>query len=49
VLGPRVAHAIRTTTGDAVLRLPPGIPADALWLVADVRGARALIAPEGRR
>ncbi|MCC6829970.1 MAG: hypothetical protein IT200_01365 [Thermoleophilia bacterium] len=49
VLGPRVARAVRTTAGDAVLRLPPGIPASALWLVADVRGGRALIAPEGPR
>lgn len=48
-LGPRVALPVRTTAGAAVIRLPRGIPAGALWLVADVRGGRALIDPEGRR
>ncbi|MFN8120921.1 MAG: hypothetical protein U0237_00685 [Thermoleophilia bacterium] len=49
VLGPRVARAVRTTVAGAQIRLPAAIPASALWLVADVGGGRALIAPEGRR
>jgi len=48
VLGARVARPVRAPAGAARIRLPRGLRADALWLVADAGGGAALIDPAAR-
>lgn len=43
VLGARVARPLRTTAGEAFIRVPPRIPPRTLWLVAETADGRALI------
>lgn len=45
VLGPRVARAVVTTAADAAIRLPVTVSPEALWIVADAAGGRALVHP----